>query len=227
MEKTYTAPNILRLMGITPHDYRPVEDLLDEKLLDDLGAAPVGADQSIVHGESAAIGRALEETPTLDTIPKVFTGLDAWPEKTNLRCWDSDFYFDDRPKFVPTYVTTNESGELEIGVKGNFMTFNNAARWIRTTVHSTEQQWRMLDMLYLVYRLFTGASATHIESAPDKTKMAKYGGGDWDEDVYLRELRALDPVNGLKNHTPGSILCEREKRATARSEERKNGLNTL
>ena len=54
-----------------------------------------------------------------DKIPRVFTGLEDWPHRTNLCCWVCDCTFDDRPKFVPTYGREGENGGIEFGVKGN------------------------------------------------------------------------------------------------------------
>lgn len=195
MEKAYVAPNILHLTGITLEDYVPVEDILDEQLMD---RTACGAPDSSA------------DAMPFDKIPAKFTGLEEWPLSTNLRCWDSGFTSDDRPKFVPTYIITNENGDFEIGVKGTFCTFNNAAGWIRRNIHSKDLQWKTLDMLCVVYKIFTGQSVSNIESAPEVTKMLAWG-GDWDEDTYWRNLRALDPINGLKNHTPGSVRSERER----------------
>jgi hypothetical protein len=102
MEPAYKQPNILRLPGISLADYVPVEDIADAHFLD------TGTDGFAPDPE----GPAPESAHPPDKIPRVFTGLDDWPLRTNLRCWVCDFTFDDRPKFVPTYVREGEDGCL-------------------------------------------------------------------------------------------------------------------
>lgn len=194
MEAAYRPPNILRLSGISVKDYVSTDDLLERQLLED-----------------ASDAHASEQDDTAwDKIPMTFTSLDEWPLSTNLRCWDMDCTFDGRPAFIATYVVENGEGELEIGVKGNFATFNNAARYIISHYSDREERLKALDLLCLVYRLFTGRKVARIEPAPPKERKLQYG-GTWDDDTYWRRLRELDPINGLRDHTLGSIKSEQER----------------
>jgi len=207
MESVYKPPNILRLTGITLRDYVPVEDVADARLLDN------GTDGRAAEPEDPAP----ESTHPPDKIPRVFTGLDDWPLHTNLRCWQCDFTFDDRPKFVPTHVREAENGGIEFGVLGNMCTFNCAELWIETHLGgraSNEERWRAQDNLCLVYLIFTGRRVSRIKPAPRKTELRHYG-GDWDEDTFWRRMRELDPVAGLRDHTPGSVVPERDRVRTA------------
>lgn len=203
MESVYKPPNILRLTGITMKDYVPVEDVADTRLLDP------GTDGSVLEPDDPAP----ESIHPPDKIPRVFTGLDDWPHHTNLRCWECGFTFDDRPKFVPTYVREAENGGIEFGVHGNFCTFNHSELWIETHLGgraSNEDRWRAQDNLCLVYFLFTGRRIARIKPGYSKTELRQYG-GDWDEDTYWRKMRELDPVAGLRDHTPGSVIPERDR----------------
>lgn len=197
MDAAYRPPNILRLSGISLKDYVSADDLFDKKLLSEADELPIG--DSIFASDIP-----------WDKIPKTFTKLEDWPLSTNLKCWDMDCTFSDVPKFVPTFVVENENGDLEFGVKGNFATFNNVALWIENHYPDREERLRTLDMLCLVYKLFTGITVSHIEPAPEKEKKIQYG-GEWDDETYWRKLRELDPIAGLKDHTLGSVKTEREK----------------
>lgn len=208
MELPYQPPSILRLYGITLNDYVPVEDVADERLLTSAIAGAPGLDPE-------------EPTPEalcpLDKIPRVFTGLDDWPQGTNLRCWQCDYTFDGRPKFVPTYVRETDSGGLEFGVQGNMCTFNCAELWIRINYAGKDDlRWRAQDLLCLVYFLFTGRRVVRILPAPLKTEQQRYG-GDLDEEAFWKKLRGLDPVDGLRDHTPGSVRPERDRASDAKS----------
>jgi hypothetical protein len=199
MEDLYRPPNILRIRGVRLADYVPVEDLADARLLEP------GTDGGFLGPDDPAP----EALYPYDKIPRVFTGLADWPLSTNLACWVCDRTFDDRPKFVPTYAREGEDGGIEMGVRGNMCTFNCAEQWIEDYL-AGEACWRAQENLCLAYFLFTGRRAAHIKAAPRKTERARYG-GDWDEDTYSQRLRALDPVAGLRDHTPGSVVPERDR----------------
>ena len=58
--------------------------------------------------------------------------------------------------------------------------------------------------------MFTGKTVGHIEPGAAKYSLVFYG-GDMDEETYWKKLRELDPAHGLRDHTPGSVLSERER----------------
>lgn len=204
MEAPYTPPNILRLRGVTLSEYVPMEVLADQRFAEFADGG--GPDDP-----------APESAQPFDTVPRVFTGLGDWPYSTNLLCWSCGFGFDGRPKFVPTYVREGEGGGVEVGVLGNMCTFNCAELWIQTQLSpKNEDRWRYQDNLRLVYILFTGRRVAGIAPAPSRLKLRQYG-GTWDEDKFWRRLRQLDPAGGLRDHTPGSVIPERERPQAVRA----------
>lgn len=211
MEKYYLAPSILHLTGVTLKDYIPIEDVADEKVLDAANSDEPADEQYGGSADQKGSEKGISESIIpYDKIPRVFTTLEEWPLRTNLRCYEYGFTFDDRPKFIPTYLRMADDGTCEIGVYGNFCTFNAAALHINTTIHNRDERFRMQDMLKFVYTLFTGKTVSHIEPGPKKYELAAYG-GSWDEDTLWKKLRELDPAHGLRDHTPGSVLTERER----------------
>ena len=196
MEVYARRPNLLHLSGITLSDYVPVEDLFDEKVLE---------------------GAAREELPLdplpYDKIPVVFTGLDDWPSSTNLLCWACPFSFDGPPRFAPTYIRQGERGRTEVGVEGNFCTFNCAARYIDTMYPPQafpQKHWRMTDNLCTVYQMFTGRRVSHVPAAPSKTELRMFG-GTLSEDQFWGAMRRLDQDPGLRDHRLGSVAPERTR----------------
>ena len=196
MEVYARRPNLLHLSGITLSDYVPVEDLFDEKVLE---------------------GAAREELPLdplpYDKIPVVFTGLDDWPSSTNLLCWACPFSFDGPPRFAPTYIRQGERGRTEVGVEGNFCTFNCAARYIDTMYPPQafpQKHWRMTDNLCTVYQMFTGRRVSHVPAAPSKTELRMFG-GTLSEDQFWGAMRRLDQDHGLRDHRLGSVAPERTR----------------
>jgi len=197
MEAPYKPPSILRLTGVTLDDYKPIEDVADELLLQS-GTGAAGPEEP-----------APESVYPMDKIPRTFTHLNDWPLHTNLRCWQCDFSFDDRPKFVPTYVRESNDGCIEFGVHGNMCSFNCAELWIEINyAGKDDRRWRAQDNLCLVYFIFTGYRTALIRPAIHKTELLRYG-GELDEETFSEKMRALDAIAGLRDHTPGSIIPER------------------
>jgi hypothetical protein len=199
MDTVLKRRSILRLTGIRLADCVDIEEVADGRLLE---------------GTEPAEDPASYSTP--DKIPSVFTGLDTWPTNTNLRCWSCGFTFDDSPKFVARYAREGDSGGIEFGVLGNMCTFNCAERWIESHLGgraSNEERWRYQDNLCLAYLMFTGRRVSRIAPAPDRTELLAYG-GELDEDAFWKRQRELDPAFGLRDHTPGSIVPERDRPAS-------------
>ncbi|MEL0212472.1 MAG: hypothetical protein VW891_18155, partial [Novosphingobium sp.] len=193
MDAPIKRPNILHLGGITLNDFVPIEDVFDEKILE------------VVEKSDQGSG-----TLPFEKIPAVFTSVEEWPFSTNLRCWSCTFTFDGPPCFVPTFVRTG-SDSVEVGVEGNFCTFNCAARYIDDTYPPRAyavKHWSMRDNLCLVYFYFKGLRVKHIKPAPRKTELIGFG-GDLDEEDFWARLRELDPLNGLRDHRPGTVVPER------------------
>jgi hypothetical protein len=194
MDIPIRRPNILHLGGITLNDFVPIEDVFDEKVL-----------EVVEKGDQGS------EPLPFEKIPAVFTSVEEWPFSTNLRCWSCTFTFDGPPCFVPTFVRTGSDDRVEVGVEGNFCTFNCAARYIDDTYPPqayAAKHWRMQDILCLVYFYFKGHRVRHIKPAPRKTELIGFG-GDLDEEDFWARMRELDPLNGLRDHRPGTVVPER------------------
>jgi hypothetical protein len=202
MEPPYQRPNILRLPEVTIGDYIGLEDFVDNQRL-----LAAGDDSRTLDPEDPAP----EHIHPPDKIPRVFTGIEDWLTNTNLRCWQCGFTFDGPPKFVPTYVRESDEGGIEFGVHGNMCTFNCAELWISINYAGKEdQRWRAQENLCLVYFLFTGRRIARIRPAPNKTELRQYG-GELDEESFWNKMRGLDNVAGLRDHTPCSVIPERDR----------------
>ena len=196
MDPPIRRPNILHLGGLTLKDYVPIEDVFDEKVLE---AVEKGGD------------RGAGDPRPFERIPPIFTSVEEWPFSTNLCCWSCAFTFDGPPCFIPTFFR-HDGGRLEVGVLGNFCTFNCAARYIDDTYPpqaDNMKHWRMREHLCRVYSYFNdGPVVAHIKPAPRKTELLSFG-GDIDEEEFWERMRDLDPLNGLRDHRPGTVVPER------------------
>jgi hypothetical protein len=170
----YKTPNILCLSGITLDDYVPLEDVADERLIND--------DESI----------DLDNIYPYDKIPQIFTSLDTWPKSTNLCCWSCGFKFNGPPKFVPSYIRELDN-TIEIGVLGNMCSFNCAESWIENHPMNREERYKMQNNLCYLFFVFTGKRISHIKPSPCKTNLLQYG-GTWNEETYLKHMKEINPI---------------------------------
>lgn len=203
MDTYEKRPNILHLKGITlDKDFVPVEDVFDNKILE-----VVSSDQN-------------KDSNPFDEIPAVFTSIEEWPFSTNLRCWSCSFTFDGAPCFIPTFVRAGSKSKVEIGVKGNFCTFNCAARYIDDMFPPqafSSKHWRMRDNLCLVYYYFKGLKVKHIKPAPPKTELKIYG-GKLKEEEFWSKMKEMDPKNGIRDFRLGTVIPERMRTSTSDNE---------
>ena len=176
LDPTTKIPYILHLSDITLADYRPAEEILGERLLEE--------------AESASA-----PTLTYDKIPQFFTTVEEWSESTNLRCWTCDFTFDGPPRFIPTSIKETDAGYL-IGVLGNMCCFACASLYIHVNYKREIERNRALDNLCFVYFLMTGKKIANIPPAIPKTQLCQYG-GVMDEETFRTEMRKLDPTYGI------------------------------
>jgi hypothetical protein len=180
MELCYKSPNILCLTAVTLKDYVPLEDVADDRFLEE-------TDSDIIY--------------PYNKIPSVFTTLEKWPVNTNLHCWSCGFKFDKIPKFIPTYI--RESDTIELGVMGNMCSFSCAELWIETRNISKEEKSKLQNNLCFLYYIFKGKHVAHIKPAPCKTNLLQYG-GSWNEETFFDKIKELDdniPINSIVSMT--------------------------
>lgn len=187
MELAYRTPMILNV-ELNLNELSSLEEIYEEMILERSAAdlAP----------------SAMPERVHYDKIPKVFTTLDAWPRRTNLRCWSCDFNFESRPVFVPMDIKESFGG-VEIPVYGNMCSFPCAALYI-TANYTRDQQWKLFEYLFFLFKIFRGRYVTKIDVAPRKTLMQQYGGtmephefrkkiDRLEEDILRRAISYEDP----------------------------------
>lgn len=159
---TYEHPNILFLRGCFLDDCESIEDMFDERIMRSVADENCAISDSIIY----------------DDIPLVFTSVDKWIKKTNLKCWTCDCTFHTVPIFVPNTMEISKDVYPQIvkmDVIGNFCAWTCASYWIH--LHYTrDEKWEKLKMLNHLYKLFTNKSVNYIEKSPQKTCMVQYGG---------------------------------------------------
>jgi hypothetical protein len=120
-------------------------------------------------------------------LPKTFASVDAWPKKSNLKCWECGLVPTSYPKFLPLY-THNIDGNDICDVHGNFCEWSCVVRYIRT--YSEENRYDLMRSISTFQALFTGNAECVVAISPVKTIMQDYcGSGGITEDEYRKKLK--------------------------------------
>ncbi len=133
-------------------------------------------------------------TKEYDKIPLVFTNIDDWIKRTNLKCWFCDRQHSNMPWFEPHTVNLANDGEIgnivpssllvrksknkkyQFGIKGSFCSCNCVAAYIIKNTYNIYDRHNKLAMLLLEYEALTDKVITEIIPSPDKTERIEYGG---------------------------------------------------
>jgi len=156
-------PNVLFLRRCFLKDCGTIEDMFDERLINQT------ISEDILYKNIQVI---------YDEIPEVFTGVETWVKKTNLKCWFCDNCFNGSPIFIPdTVITTieNDIKKFNINTIGNFCSFNCAAAYIELYYLSNKKTEKH-NLLKLLYKIIYGVIIHEIIPSPQKTLMQQYGG---------------------------------------------------
>jgi hypothetical protein len=173
---SYEEPNILFLRGCFADDCTTIEDMFDQRIISASLQQTEGIDVKCIE---------------YDKHPTRFINIESWIKKTNLKCWYCDCNFHNVPVFIPQEVKRSDSPDTNYGemrVHGNFCSFNCAAAHIN--IEFRKCKWEKLEMLKILYYVFTGTQVTNIPPSPLKTNMIQYG-GDLSICEYTDSIKAL------------------------------------
>ena len=162
---SYKIPNILYLDGIRFSDYEPLEDKSDKKILENI------------------------DFPTLNIAKQSITDT--------ICCLNCTFCVGDDPIFIPTCIKKNTDGDLILnyGHKGHMCSYNCAMRIIiEITNDRTQERWKYINNLQLLYYIKNGIYIYDIKPAPSRNLLIKYGGHLTNEE-FLLELKKIQNMN--------------------------------
>ena len=133
----------------------------------------------------------LEHNVVMNKIPKVFTSLETWIKKTNLRCWYCSLNFDTVPVFLPINIYKKNNKILQ-DVHGNFCSFNCTQSYINV-YFCNKDTFIYNNNLIKLYKTFYKKNIASIDISPSKYDLALYGG-------YLTESEYKNKISNLINH---------------------------
>lgn len=177
---TYDQPNIMFLSGCFLQDCNTIEDMFDERLVNQSSNENMYNIEKIVYG----------------CIPKTFETVDKWLEKTNIKCWSCDCVFYSRPVTSP-YTLHKEDNNIKMDTEGIFCSWSCASYYINLHFKGTEK-WERHEFLKKLYNIFTGKTIDYIEPSPPKTIMVQYGGKKTQKE-YMDIIKSLNYDSNQKN----------------------------
>ncbi len=120
-------------------------------------------------------------------IPDVFTDVNSWPKRSNLKCWECGLVPDAYPKFIPMYPQCRDGIDI-CDAYGHFCEWSCAARHIQTG--DFKNRIDMMEILLLFEEKFSENRKKVIIMSPPKTIMQDYcGAGGCTVEEYKRKLR--------------------------------------
>lgn len=169
--KEYKIPKILFLRGVFIKDCIPLDTIFEQQLIEQLRI-----DNPII---------------IYNNFPSVFTNLQTWIKKTNLKCWHCDLNFDNMPVFIPKIIEHSGFNEdFNISTHGCFCSFCCAVSYTDLHYQKICNNIKIKEMLRFLYRVFNNRIIKEILPAPSKYIMNHYG-GDMDVQSYRNKLNSI------------------------------------
>lgn len=133
-----------------------------------------------------------EEEPT-EQIPILFKGLDEYPKKTKLKCWNCCRSIKGRPWFEPQTCNINFKNpkDVTMQIKGFFCSCHCVKRYTLTHTKNPIEVANKNKMLLTLYSVFNDRTTKEILPAPPHTERRTFGGPLSDEE-YEKMIRELD-----------------------------------
>jgi hypothetical protein len=170
----YKVPKLLFIRGVFLKDCMPIDDIFEQKLMDQLNL-----EDDIVQQEP---------------LPSMFNSMAQWPRNTNIKCWHCDLTFHDIPVFIPKGIDAKSRDTYNISTHGCFCSFNCAAAY--NNLYNTKicNNINVREMLLFLYKVFNKKTVYEIPAAPSRYIMKQYCG---QLDVAGYQLK----IGELKNKT--------------------------
>jgi hypothetical protein len=108
-------------------------------------------------------------------LPTRYTGIESWPQKSNLRCWNCDLIPLSAPRFIPVNSELALNGKKICDRVGHFCMANCAVSYV--VEHYPAHLHRHLARTIAIFEEdFDGKAHEEIYPAPPKTLMTPYRG---------------------------------------------------
>lgn len=121
-------------------------------------------------------------------LPKIFTTVEEWPQRSTLRCWECADCFNTRPAFLP--ITTPDG----IIPRGNFCGWGCAIKYLRLH-YPKESRWDIEKQMIIIRSLFEGRPIYNIAEAPDRTRKKSFCGNSGLSNEEFEELKKQIDIN--------------------------------
>jgi hypothetical protein len=187
---------VLTLKGVTTRDIQTAEQIMEQKLEQNAGCE---MGEHVKSKPSMMIRHTYKAHPKNITVDPAEPMACDWVKSTNIKCNTCLRTFNSMPLFMPTYID-NKTKKLEIGTEGNFCSYTCIITHIDIKFPNLScgaNQSKYKQMVYIIYKLFTGKTIKHIEPSPMYTCMEEFGGNMTAIEYYKK----IDNMNQFCNMT--------------------------
>ncbi len=123
-----------------------------------------------------------------DRIIPIFTNLDNWPMRTNIKCWFCDLNFKTKPIPIGDRIFTDE-GIDKIGVEGIACSFTCAFSYIIDTfAKNSTERFDRLEILKTLYTKITTRDYYHFYKSLPRTVRVEYGKNNMSIQDYMEDI---------------------------------------
>ena len=191
---------VLTLKGITTQDIQTAEQLMEQKMEQRLSEYSQQKTLTSIRNIYKAHPKYIVINSDITDISPTYD----WIKTTNIKCNTCLRTFNTMPLFMPTYIDS-KSNKLEIGIEGNFCSYSCIITHIDTkfpNISCGANQSKYKQMVYHIYKIFTGKVIKHIEPSPPYTCMDEYG-GNLTSNEYYKKIDNMNQFNNMAitNHT--------------------------
>ena len=169
--KEYKIPKILFIKGVFIKDCILIDDIFEKQIIEQLNI----------------------ENPIIsyNNFPSIFTNLETWIKKTNIKCWYCDLNFNNMPVFIPKIIeNTGLNADYKIITSGCFCSFCCAMSYNNLYFPKICDNINNKDMIKFLYKIFNNTKIKEILPSPSKYIMNQYG-GDVDSFIYRNKLNEI------------------------------------
>ena len=188
---------VLTLKGVTTLDIQTAEQLMEQKMRQNVNEYSQLKTSTLIRNTYNAHPKYI--IIDLDNISTC-----EWLKSTNIKCNTCLRTFNTTPLFMPAYINV-KSNKLEIGIEGNFCNYSCIITHIDIkfpNISCGANQSKYKQMVYQLYKIFTGKTIRHIEPSPLYICMEEYG-GNLTTSEYYKKIDNMNQFNNITitNHT--------------------------
>ncbi len=202
--KSENLPKILFIKNVYKKDCQ-TDDIFEKKILENAN--------SIINMQSNEEDQmtTMEDFISYEKLPLIFSNIESWKKKTNIKCWCCTLSFDSMPIFIPNVIEPvliknkktrelSNKQQFSISVYGNFCSFGCAHFFIENSNMNINERTESINKLKLLHKLIYNTKIKETGYYPSPYKLEQFGG-----DMTIAEYKELQEIHKKENIVPSKL----------------------